>query len=65
MEFTSLAGSFQALDAAAGADDTLTSTENFSTQITNVSTAIAVLMQTANGGNASPAMKPSLRFPGR
>ena len=51
VEFTSLAGSFQSLAAAAGDDDTLDATENFSTQITNVTTAAAALMQSANGGN--------------
>jgi hypothetical protein len=50
VEFTSLAGSFQALAQAAGNDATLSSDENFSTQITNVSTAEAVLLQDANGG---------------
>lgn len=52
VEFTSLAGSFQSLAAAAGADGTLTASENFTTQITNVSTATAVLMREANGGAA-------------
>lgn len=52
VEFTSLAGSFQTLAAAAGADGTLSSAENFATQITNVSTAAAVLMREANGGTA-------------
>jgi hypothetical protein len=50
VEFRSLAGSFQALSTAAGSDKTLSSEENFSTQITNVSTAEAVLLQEANGG---------------
>ena len=50
VEFTSLAGSFQALAAQAGSDGTLSSSENFATQITNVSTAQAVFMQEANGG---------------
>ena len=52
VEFTSLAGSFQSLATAAGSDGTLTASENFSTQITNVSTATAVLMRDANGGAA-------------
>jgi hypothetical protein len=51
VEFTSLAGSFQSLASQAGEDDTLQSTENFATQITNVSTAQAVFMQEANGGD--------------
>jgi hypothetical protein len=50
VEFRSLAGSFQTLAAAAGSDKTLSSDENHSTQITNVSTAEAVLLQEANGG---------------
>ncbi|MGH8175633.1 MAG: carboxypeptidase-like regulatory domain-containing protein [Steroidobacter sp.] len=50
VEFTSLAGSFQSLAAQAGDDDTLSNDENFSTQITNVSTAEAVLLTEANGG---------------
>ena len=50
VEFTSLAGSFQSLAAQAGDDDTLSSSENFSTQITNVSTAQAVFLQEANSG---------------
>lgn len=50
VEFRSLAGSFQALAAAAGSDKTLSSDEHRSTQITNVSTAEAVLLQEANGG---------------
>ena len=52
VEFTSLAGSFQSLATAAGSDETLTASENFSTQITNVSTATAVLLRDANGGAA-------------
>lgn len=51
VEFTSLAGSFQSLATQAGDDGTLSSSENFSTQITNVSTAQAVYLQQANGGN--------------
>jgi len=50
VEFISLAGSVQALTAAAGADGILSSTENFATQITNVSTAQAALIAAANGG---------------
>jgi hypothetical protein len=50
VEFTSLAGTFSSLQAQAGDDQTLTNTENFATQITNVSTALAVLLQEANGG---------------
>jgi len=52
VEFTSIVGSFETLSTAAGEDGTLTSSENFATQITNVSTAAAVLMVEANGGNA-------------
>jgi len=51
VEFTSIVGSFEALSTAAGEDGTLSSSENFATQITNVSTAAAVLMVEANGGN--------------
>ncbi len=50
VEFTSLAGSFQTLAAQAGDDGTLSASENFATQITNVSTAQAVFLQQANGG---------------
>jgi hypothetical protein len=50
VEFTRRAGSFQALLDAAGDDETLSSSENFATQITNVSTAEAVFLQQANGG---------------
>jgi hypothetical protein len=50
VEFRSLAGSFQSLVAAAGTDKELSSEESRSTQITNVSTAEAVLLQEANGG---------------
>lgn len=50
VEFTSLAGSLQALLDAAGDDATLTNDEDFATQITNVSTALAVLLEAANGG---------------
>jgi hypothetical protein len=52
VEFTSLAGTFAALQAQAGDDDTLSNTENFATQITNVSTAQAVLIKEASGGAA-------------
>lgn len=48
--FVSLVGTFSSLLAQAGDDDTLDNTENFATQITNVSTAQAVLLQEANGG---------------
>lgn len=51
VEFTSLAGTFSSLLAQAGDDETLSNTENFATQITNVSTAQAVLLKEANGGN--------------
>jgi hypothetical protein len=50
VEFTSLAGSFQSLATQAGDDGTLSSSENFATQITNVSTAEAVFLREANGG---------------
>jgi hypothetical protein len=50
VEFTSLAGSFNALATQAGDDGTLLSSENFATQITNVSTAQAVFLKEANGG---------------
>jgi hypothetical protein len=50
VEFTSLVGTFSSLLTQAGSDATLTSTENFATQITNVSTALAVLLREANGG---------------
>jgi hypothetical protein len=52
VEFTSLAGTFQTLKTQAGSDEVLSSGENFATQITNVSTALAVLLQQANGGQA-------------
>lgn len=51
VEFTSLAGTFASLQAQAGDDDTLSNTENFATQITNVSTAQAVLIKEASGGS--------------
>lgn len=51
VEFTSLVGSFQMLATQAGDDDTLSNDENFSTQITNVSTAEAVLLTEANNGD--------------
>jgi hypothetical protein len=50
VEFTSLAGTFASLQSQAGSDETLSNTENFATQITNVSTAQAVLLKEANGG---------------
>jgi hypothetical protein len=50
VEFTSLAGSFESLVTKAGGDGTLASSESFATQITNVSTAEAVLLKEANGG---------------
>ncbi|WP_129644380.1 carboxypeptidase-like regulatory domain-containing protein [Peristeroidobacter agariperforans] len=52
VEFTSRLGAFQALKTQAGSDEVLSSSENFATQITNVSTALAVLLQEANGGQA-------------
>lgn len=51
VEFTSLVGTFSSLQTQAGDDETLSNTENFATQITNVSTAQAVLLQEANGGS--------------
>lgn len=51
VEFTSLAGTFASLLAQAGDDATLSNSENFATQITNVSTAQAVLLKEANAGN--------------
>ncbi|MFC4307567.1 carboxypeptidase-like regulatory domain-containing protein [Steroidobacter flavus] len=50
VEFTSLLGTFSALLTQAGSDATLSSTENFATQITNVTTALAVLLREANNG---------------
>ncbi|MBM0108126.1 carboxypeptidase regulatory-like domain-containing protein [Steroidobacter sp. S1-65] len=50
VEFTSLAGTFASLQSQAGSDQTLSNTENFATQITNVSTAQAVLLREANDG---------------
>lgn len=50
VEFTSLAGMFSALKTQAGSDSILSNSENFATQITNVSTALAVLLQQANNG---------------
>lgn len=47
---TSLAGSLSSLVANAGGDGVLTAQENFATQVTNVSTAEAVLLEQANGG---------------
>lgn len=52
VEFKSLVGSLQSLIDQAGTDGILSNDENFSTQITNVSTAEAVLLQQANGGAA-------------
>ncbi len=52
VEFTSLAGTFASLKTQAGADNTLSNTENFATQITNVSTALAVLLKEASGGSS-------------
>ncbi len=52
VEFTSLLGTFSSLLTQAGSDAILSSTENFGTQITNVSTALAVLLKEANGGQA-------------
>jgi hypothetical protein len=62
VEFTSLLGTFQALKTQAGSDEVLSSSENFATQITNVSTAMAVLLQQANSGQpvASQAQLDSL-----
>lgn len=48
--FTSLVGTLESLAEQAGDDGTLSAEENFSTQITNVSTAEAALLQEANGG---------------
>lgn len=47
---TSLAGSLTGLVTSAGGDGVLTAQENFASQITNVSTAEAVLLEQANGG---------------
>lgn len=47
---TSLAGSLSSLVADAGSDGILSAQENFATQVTNVSTAEAVLLEQANGG---------------
>ncbi|NKF22264.1 hypothetical protein [Solimonas marina] len=60
--FESLAGTFADLLTAAGSDATLTSDEEFATQVTNVSTAEAALLRRANGGQAitSAAMKDAL-----
>ncbi|WP_153067121.1 carboxypeptidase-like regulatory domain-containing protein [Steroidobacter cummioxidans] len=52
VEFTSLAGTFAALQAQAGDDDILSNTENFATQITNVSTAQALLILEASNGRS-------------
>jgi hypothetical protein len=58
VEFTSLVGAFNALKTQAGSDSILSSSENFATQITNVSTALAVLLRQANGGQ--PVNSPTL-----
>ncbi len=50
---TSLAGSLAGLVSSAGSDGVLTAQENFATQVTNVSTAEAVLLEQANGGAIS------------
>jgi hypothetical protein len=50
VEFTSLLGTFSSLLTQAGSDATLSSAENFATQITNLSTALAVLLTEANNG---------------
>jgi hypothetical protein len=62
VEFKSLAASFATLAAQAGSDGTLTPDENFATQVTNVSTAEAALLQQANGGQpvTSETQKQSL-----
>lgn len=50
VELTSLAGSLSSLVSRAGGDGVLTAQENFAVQVTNVSTAEAVLLEQANGG---------------
>jgi hypothetical protein len=50
VQLVSLAGSLSALVSAAGSDGVVTAAEDFATQVTNVSTAEAVLLQQANGG---------------
>lgn len=51
VELTSLAGSLSSLVGNAGGDGVLTAQENFAVQVTNVSTAEAVLLEQANGGS--------------
>lgn len=51
VELISIAGSFGALQAAAGDDGVLETSESGSVNVTNLSTAKAVLMIEANGGN--------------
>lgn len=51
VELLSIAGSFGALQAAAGDDGVLDESDSGSVNVTNVSTAKAVLMIQANGGN--------------
>lgn len=62
VELVSLAGDLSTLIAAAGSDGVLTAAESFVTQVTNVSTAEAVLLQQANGGQpiTSTAQKSQL-----
>ena len=50
VRFRSLLGTFSALQAQAGADRRLVASENFNVNVTNVSTAEAVLVSEANGG---------------
>lgn len=50
VQLVSLAGSLSTLASAAGSDGIVTADESFATQVTNVSTAEAVLLQQANGG---------------
>lgn len=50
VNFLSVVGDFDRLQAEAGADGTLTRDENNQVQVTNVSTAQAYLLQLANGG---------------
>lgn len=52
VKLTSLLGSFQTLDTQAGAANTLARAQNPRVNVTNVSTAEAVLMVEANGGSA-------------
>jgi len=51
VELVSIAGSFAALSTAAGDDGVLETTESGNVNVTNLSTAKAVLMIQANGGN--------------